>query len=70
MIKNSSFLAQVNVSGYINEGGTLNLDRFEKFMDALSQIDIEHFRDHLADLKYFEAKTGRPFSKSGTNEVK
>lgn len=47
------------LGGYINEAGTLNLARFEQFMAALGEIDMEHFTEHYADLKYFEAKTGR-----------
>lgn len=46
-------------SGYINEAGTLNLDRFEKFMERLSRLDVEQFNEHYADLKFFETKTGR-----------
>ncbi|XP_014469638.1 PREDICTED: 5'-3' exoribonuclease 1 isoform X2 [Dinoponera quadriceps] len=45
--------------GYINEAGTLNLNRFEKFMERLSRLDVEQFNEHYADLKYFESKTGR-----------
>ncbi|XP_046595171.1 5'-3' exoribonuclease 1 isoform X1 [Neodiprion lecontei] len=47
------------LDGYINEGGTLKLDRFEKLMERLSRVDIEQFAEHYADLKYFESKTGR-----------
>ncbi|XP_032684890.1 5'-3' exoribonuclease 1 isoform X3 [Odontomachus brunneus] len=45
--------------GYINEAGTLNLNRFEKFMERLSRLDLKQFNEHYADLKYFESKTGR-----------
>ncbi|XP_011151267.1 5'-3' exoribonuclease 1 isoform X2 [Harpegnathos saltator] len=45
--------------GYINETGTLNLNRFEKFMERLSRLDVKQFNEHYADLKYFESKTGR-----------
>lgn len=45
--------------GYINEAGDLNLERFEIFMQELAKIDKEKFQDVYADLKYFEAKTGR-----------
>lgn len=45
--------------GYINEVGTLNLNRFEKFMERLSRLDLKQFNEHYADLKYFESKTGR-----------
>jgi hypothetical protein len=46
-------------SGYINEGGTLNLERFQKYMEKLSAFDFEQFRETYADLKYFQGKTGR-----------
>ncbi|KAG6460817.1 hypothetical protein O3G_MSEX012236 [Manduca sexta] len=47
------------LDGYINEAGDLNLARFETFMQELAKIDKEKFQDTYADLKYFEAKTGR-----------
>ncbi|KAL4710442.1 hypothetical protein ACJJTC_008844 [Scirpophaga incertulas] len=47
------------LDGYINESGTLNLLRFEMFMQELAKIDIEKFQHVYADLKYFESKTGR-----------
>ncbi|KAJ2946889.1 hypothetical protein O0L34_g16222 [Tuta absoluta] len=47
------------LDGYINESGDLNLARFEIFMQELAKIDRESFQDTYADLKYFEAKTGR-----------
>jgi len=46
-------------SGYINEAGTLKLDRFEKFMEKLSRLDVEQFNEYYTDLKFFESKTGR-----------
>lgn len=56
------------LDGYINEGGTLNLARFEKFMKALATIEIDNFSEHYADLKYFESKTGRrPNNKERTS---
>lgn len=47
------------LEGYINEAGTLKLDRFEKFMEKLSRLDVEQFNEHYADIKFFESKTGR-----------
>ncbi|PBC30137.1 5'-3' exoribonuclease [Apis cerana cerana] len=47
------------LDGYINEAGTLRLDRFEKFMERLSRFDILQFSEYYADLKYLESKTGR-----------
>ncbi|XP_070510791.1 5'-3' exoribonuclease 1 isoform X2 [Cardiocondyla obscurior] len=47
------------LDGYINEAGTLKLDRFEKFMEKLSRLDVEQFNEHYADIKFFESKTGR-----------
>jgi 5'-3' exoribonuclease 1 len=46
-------------AGYVNEGGTLNLQRFKKYMERLSAFDFEQFRETYADLKYFQGKTGR-----------
>ncbi|KAL3861178.1 hypothetical protein ACJMK2_007243 [Sinanodonta woodiana] len=42
--------------GYINEGGHLNLSRFEKYLNALSQFDIETFQEQAGDLKWLESK--------------
>lgn len=50
------------ILGYINEAGTLNLERFEKFMERLSRLDIEQFNEYLTDLKYLENKMGRKFN--------
>ncbi|KAK4879546.1 hypothetical protein RN001_007692 [Aquatica leii] len=47
------------LGGYINENGILNLERFETFIQELSGIDIDNFTEKYADLKWFEAKTGR-----------
>ncbi|EZA57402.1 hypothetical protein DMN91_008681 [Ooceraea biroi] len=47
------------LEGYINEAGTLKLDRFEKFMEKLSRLDVEQFNEYYTDLKFFESKTGR-----------
>ncbi|XP_064642506.1 5'-3' exoribonuclease 1-like isoform X2 [Lineus longissimus] len=47
------------LDGYINDGGKLNLPRFEKFLGELAKFDLEKFNDEYADLKYFQAKTGR-----------
>ncbi|XP_076269715.1 5'-3' exoribonuclease pacman [Rhynchophorus ferrugineus] len=47
------------LDGYINEAGTLNLVRFEKFMQTLANIDLENFEEIRDDLLYMEAKTGR-----------
>ncbi|XP_012270708.1 5'-3' exoribonuclease 1 [Orussus abietinus] len=44
------------LDGYINETGTLKLDRFEKFMEKLSTIDAQQFAEYSADLKYIESK--------------
>ncbi|XP_003702478.2 5'-3' exoribonuclease pacman [Megachile rotundata] len=52
------------LEGYINEAGTLKLDRFEKFMERLSSFDILKFSEHYADLKYLEGKMGRPLTET------
>ncbi len=47
------------MDGYLNENGLLNLPRFEKFMERLSQIDYDHFNDVYADTKWLESRHGR-----------
>ncbi|KAJ8320860.1 hypothetical protein KUTeg_002447 [Tegillarca granosa] len=42
--------------GYINEGGHLNLKRFEKYLEELTKFDVEKFNDIYTDLKWFEGK--------------
>lgn len=42
--------------GYLNEKGTLNLKRFQKFMETLANFDYDQFRDTYADIKYLEGK--------------
>lgn len=61
------------LDGYLNQGGTLHLGRFEKFMNKLAEYDVEHFQETNADLKYFNSKRlkgGKAFgpSKEGGGE--
>ena len=44
------------LDGYLHEGGYLNLKRFERFMEQLSEFDVEKFEEENADLKFFGAK--------------
>lgn len=45
------------LDGYINEAGTLNLPRFEKYICHLAQVEYEHFSETIyADLKWLESK--------------
>lgn len=44
------------LKGYINESGKLNLDRFEKFLERLSEFDYEKFSDVQADQKFLQSK--------------
>lgn len=44
------------LTGYLNEAGKLNLNRFEVFMGAMGEIDRDLFRDNYEDLKYMESK--------------
>lgn len=57
------------ISGYINEAGELNLERFEIFMQELAKIDWEMFQETFVDLQYFEAKTGRRPNANDRKEV-
>ncbi|XP_038673079.1 5'-3' exoribonuclease 1 isoform X4 [Scyliorhinus canicula] len=49
------------LGGYINEGGTLNLEHFEKYLVKLSEFDREHFSEVFVDLKWFESKVGKKY---------
>ena len=55
------------LDGYLNEGGKLNLARFEKFMAKLSGYDVENFNQINADLKYFNSK--RTANKTATQRA-
>ncbi|XP_054164926.1 5'-3' exoribonuclease 1-like [Oppia nitens] len=52
-------LVMPTLDGYLNDNGTLNLQRFQKYINELKNVDIDNFNDTWADLKYFESKTGR-----------
>ncbi|XP_017064851.1 5'-3' exoribonuclease 1 [Drosophila eugracilis] len=45
------------LGGNINENGKLNLRRLQIFMTALTEVEIEQFKEHADDLKYMNAKT-------------
>lgn len=44
----------------MNEAGKLNLERFEVFMNEMSDIDRELFREKYEDLKFMDSKQVRP----------
>ncbi|KAK6965733.1 5p-3p exoribonuclease 1-like isoform X2 [Biomphalaria glabrata] len=46
------------LDGYLNEGGHLNLPRFEKYMTELAKYDMETFESAFSDLRYLESKLG------------
>ncbi|CAG0878937.1 unnamed protein product [Darwinula stevensoni] len=46
----------VNSAWMLTDAGYLNLDRFEKFLEALSKVEYEEFEDHFADMKWFQSK--------------
>ncbi|KXJ17198.1 5'-3' exoribonuclease 2 [Exaiptasia diaphana] len=48
---------------YLHDGGVLNLERFEKYLTALSKLDREKFDEVFVDMKWFEAKTKHGFDK-------
>ncbi|XP_043926953.1 5'-3' exoribonuclease 1 [Protopterus annectens] len=49
------------LTGYINENGHLNLERFEKYLAKLAEFDREHFSAIFLDLKWFESKVGNKY---------
>lgn len=50
-------MQEFSFSGYMNCGGTLNLQRFEKFLRLLSERELERFDDIYSDAKWLEGKT-------------
>ncbi|KAL8571175.1 hypothetical protein ACOMHN_010636 [Nucella lapillus] len=47
-----------SLDGYLNEGGHLNLRRFEKYIGALAQFDRDQFSEQFLDMKFLEGKRG------------
>ncbi|GIY13515.1 5'-3' exoribonuclease 1 [Caerostris darwini] len=45
------------LGGYINEGGYLNLERFEVFMAKLAEYDFQKFEEMNDDFQYLEGKS-------------
>lgn len=45
-------------AGYLNEGGKLNLKRFEIFMEEMGNIDRDLFRENYEKLQYNDTKQG------------
>ena len=56
--------------GYINEGGDLNLPRLEKYLEKLSENDVESFQNQYADLKWLEGKLGGQEGASRKTKIK
>lgn len=47
------------LGGYINLQGTLQLDRFETFLKALAEKEMDRFEDIYSDTKWLEGKTAK-----------
>lgn len=58
------------LGGYLNSGGKLNLERFEKFIEKLAQVEIDQFQELSADLKYFSGKRSKNGSAFKVNKGK
>ena len=48
-----------SLGGYMNQNGTLNLERFEKFLQALAEKEMDRFEDIYSDAKWIEGKTSK-----------
>eukprot|EP00118_Oscarella_pearsei_P002981 m.12490 g.12490 ORF g.12490 m.12490 type:complete len:1544 (+) comp24099_c0_seq1:68-4699(+) len=48
-----------HLGGYLNEGGFLNLERFEVYLKTLSKFDFEQFDAKWTDLRLLDEKRGR-----------
>ncbi|KAL5108432.1 5'-3 exoribonuclease 1 [Taenia crassiceps] len=46
------------LDGYINEFGTLNLERFHVFLSELSKFDTSWFEEREADQRWMQGKHG------------
>ncbi|SPP89993.1 blast:5'-3' exoribonuclease 1 [Drosophila guanche] len=46
-----------SLGGNINEHGKLNLQRLQTFMTALSEVELEQYKEHADDLKYTNSNT-------------
>ena len=57
------------LGGYINNNGSLNLHRFESFLQALSEKELDHFEDIYSDAKWLEGKTAKKVHGSKTKIV-
>ncbi|XP_054713916.1 5'-3' exoribonuclease 1-like [Uloborus diversus] len=58
-----------NLSGYINEQGHLNLERFEAFLNKLAEYDFQKFEEINDDFQYLESKS-RKSEKNENDKVK
>ena len=53
------------LGGYINNDGELNLKRFERFMRALAEAEMDRFDDIYSDSKWLEGKTASKIAGGG-----
>lgn len=56
------------LDGYLNEGGHLNLKRFEVYIGKLAKFDKDQFSDQFLDMKYLEGKRGKQSNRRGDSE--
>lgn len=56
-----------SLDGYINEGGTLNLSRLQKYIENLDQFDRDNFSAQYEDLKFLETKHQSGFNNRNTD---
>uniref|UniRef100_H2ZAS5 5'-3' exoribonuclease 1 n=2 Tax=Chordata TaxID=7711 RepID=H2ZAS5_CIOSA len=45
------------LDGYLNEGGTINLQRMQVYLQAISKFDLDHFEEIYSDYKWLESKS-------------
>lgn len=48
-----------SLGGYMNCGGSLSLPRFEKFLAALAEKEMDRFEEIYSDAKWIEGKTAK-----------
>jgi hypothetical protein len=56
-------------TGYMNCGGILQVARFEKFLAALAEKEMDRFEDIYSDAKWLEGKTAKKVYEGGPKIV-
>lgn len=56
------------LGGYINENGTLQMERLEKYFVAVAEFDYDHFADLISGQRWLQGKKGQSKNEEDTFE--